>query len=263
MSEPYQEDNPPKQTGSFLTLPALFAVAWIIYEVTHEPSFAALAMCLKFGWEDFRTAWWLRRTDPDRGRARACAWLYLAAGLWQTAIIGVAMVFLTVALTEVVQVQQGGVRDILSLIQGATVAIVFGFILSTVATVIALICAARAKVRPWLNGAVHFARRRGEWPPLYGRRNRVMLLVGTAIAVAFCVLLPVVLMIAAAAADRGGRQKGALAFISLLGVLAFVVLLPATVLFVRRGFYADHPADCWGTEPLPVNDDETNRHEAA
>src|SRR4051812_3010858 len=109
MEEP-TEPNPerPSHRWSFVSWPLILAVAFIIFEVTNQPSFAALAMCLKFGWEDFRTAWWLKRPDPDRGRGRACAWLYLAGGLWQTAVIGVAMVLLTVVLVAVLQGNQQG-----------------------------------------------------------------------------------------------------------------------------------------------------------
>src|SRR5205823_1721793 len=52
-------------------------VGWALYELTTQPALGAVAVCLKFGWEDFRTARWLRRRDPNRRRGRACFWLYV------------------------------------------------------------------------------------------------------------------------------------------------------------------------------------------
>src|SRR5262245_49615175 len=69
----------------------LLALAWVLREMTHQPALAAVALCLKFGWEDFATARWLLRTDPFRRRARACSWLYFAWGLWKTALVAFLM----------------------------------------------------------------------------------------------------------------------------------------------------------------------------
>jgi hypothetical protein len=266
MSEPPELDHEARQQRwSFISWPLLLAVAFIIFEVTNEPSFAALAMCLKFGWEDFRTAWWLKRTDPERGRGRACAWLYLAAGLWQTAIIGVAMVFLTVVLVGALQGNLQGAQGLLSLILGALAAIVFGFVLSTLATFIALAYARKHGVRPWLNGAVHFARRRREWPPLYGHRNRVLMLVVSAVVVACCLLLPVTLWIIAEAVRPAVPARVLREVLALGSLVCVIFLLPAALLFVidmrRRGFFAKHPADCWGEEPLPMTEGDAEREE--
>lgn len=253
----HEETEAPPRQSSFLSVPVILVVGLIIYEVTHNPGMAAMAMCLKFGWEDFRTARWLNRTDPDRGRGRACSWLYIAAGLWQTAIIGVAMVFLTIALDQLIQVGQqgqGAVVDLLSLLHGALTAIVVGFVLSTMATFIALRHARRYRVQPWLNGAVHIARRRDEWPPLYGHRNRALRLLISAALVTCFFLLPVFLFLLAAVLNQLVRVQ------ALVGILATAVFFGCLILLAtlavlirdlhRSRFFAQHPADCWGDEPL-------------
>jgi len=249
------DEAPSSRQHSILTLPLLFAVGWIIYEVTHQPTIAAMAMCLKFGWEDFRTARWLYRTDPDPGRGRACCWLYLASGLWQTAVIGVAMVIITVVLEEIVQFnQQGGNVDIYKLLAGAGFSIMFGFMFSTLATYIFLISCWRNRVRPWLNGAVHIARRKGEWPPLYGHRNRALVPVISTVIITCFVLVPVFLLTLSfmfRAAPLGNILRG----LAALGSVCCVFLLfPASIVILQnlrsRRFFADHPADCWGEEPL-------------
>src|ERR1700733_2601344 len=69
----------------------LLAVAWVIVELTHQPALGAVAVCLKFGWEDFRTARWLYHTDTQLWRRRSTFWLYLAWGLWKTAVVAFLM----------------------------------------------------------------------------------------------------------------------------------------------------------------------------
>ncbi|MCE9533762.1 MAG: hypothetical protein K8T89_21930 [Planctomycetes bacterium] len=165
MNDQQNSDTPESQQprpGGFLTLPVILVIGWLIYEGTHEPAIAAMAMCLKFGLEDFRTARWLLRTDPDGGRGRSCAWLYIASGLWQTAVIGLAMVLLTVVLDELIQGRPQKPKDAVGLrklLNGATLTILFGFTFSTLATYVAMLYAWRHRVRPWLNGSVHYARK--------------------------------------------------------------------------------------------------------
>jgi hypothetical protein len=253
-SETETTEEPTRQFNAVLWLLLILAIGWLIYEVTHSPAWAAMAMCLKFGLEDFRTAWWLLKTDPDRGRARACCWLHVASGLWQVAITGVAMVVLTVALVYLMEIQQRNAAGILKLIGGAIVSIVMGFILSTLATYIALLNAWRYNVRFWLNGAIHIARRKNEWPPLYGHQNRVLVLVISTALMTFLVLAPLLLALAAAALQPAvGRQN--IEPLQILGVAFSVfVLLPVAGLLIRKlrrlRFFAAHPADCWGDEPL-------------
>src|SRR5947209_18895965 len=75
------EERPGRGWHGPFTWTGLLAVGWVLYELTAQPAVGAVAVCLKFGWEDFRTALWLRRRDPDRRRGRACFWLYAGNGL--------------------------------------------------------------------------------------------------------------------------------------------------------------------------------------
>src|SRR5262245_52620535 len=69
----------------------LLAFAWLVYEVTHSPAIASIFICLKFGWEDFQAARWLSKNDPVRPRGSSLFYLYLAWGLWKTAIVAFFM----------------------------------------------------------------------------------------------------------------------------------------------------------------------------
>src|SRR5437016_4928589 len=87
------EEDVPSRRRNFLSWPAVLAAGWLFYELTAQPNLGAAVVCAKFGWNDFRTAWWLRRVDPDRRRAWACFWFYLASALWKTAITATVTIF--------------------------------------------------------------------------------------------------------------------------------------------------------------------------
>src|SRR5690606_5475257 len=86
----------PCRRSLWLSLPFLLVVSWACYELTSQPSLAAMLLCLKFGWEDFRTGWWLRRTDPLRPRGAAGFWLYTSWGLWKAVLAALAMMVVVV-----------------------------------------------------------------------------------------------------------------------------------------------------------------------
>src|SRR5437868_5740148 len=86
LSETTFEEPPPTPWTNHISWGALFAVGWLIYELTARPSFGIVVACGKFGWEDFLAAHWLLRTDPYRGRGRACFWFHVANGLWKITV---------------------------------------------------------------------------------------------------------------------------------------------------------------------------------
>src|SRR6478672_8194353 len=87
--------------------PVLLAIAFLVYELTAQPGLGAAIACTKFGWDDFLTARWLRRRDPDRRRGKASFWLFVAAGLWKTAVTGVVVLF-AVAFIDAMIRRRGG-----------------------------------------------------------------------------------------------------------------------------------------------------------
>ena len=195
------------------------------------------------------------------GRGNACCWIYLASGLWQTAVTGVGMVILTVLLVNVFKVGNvglGALATLVELFMGTWLTIFFGFVFSTFATYIALAYAHRHHVRPWLNGAVHIARRHNQWPPLYGFSNRIMILVVTTLIVTFVVLIPALLVFAAIVLRPIVAKQFYPGVMLVLIVSCYLVLLPTAIVTVanlrRRRFFASHPADCWGGEPLPAKE---------
>jgi hypothetical protein len=235
-------------------------ICMLVYEVTAMPELGAAMACIKFGWDDFRSARWLRRTDPVRPRARACYWLYLAAGLWKAAATGVLIFFLVVFLTGAMQAQQpqgnpppdDGPPPMLF---GAFLVSFFGFGFSTLASYMAVWHACRSNTKLWLNSAVHRAREEHQWPPLYGQVNQAGKLFVTAMFVTTFVLVPmaVTLLIAGLEAALGPIGRGAGAAVGILTGL-FVIISPVAILSLRGRLYqlvlADSPEQCWGTQSL-------------
>jgi hypothetical protein len=226
----------------------LLALCFVVYELTHQPALGAVAVCLKFGWEDFRVARWLSRRDPYRTRGRCCSWLYFAWGLWKTAIVAFVM---SVAFAAVApnRIAQAGAADVLMAFLFTFLTTLVGLGLSTFATFLAVVLAWRHGLRLWLDRAVHDARRCDCWPPstlCEGRTNRIgqLLLTSVALPVLGGTVLGLVLIGGAIAAGS----------VAALLVSGLSLLAPVAICLVREALSeriaARRPSDCWGAGPV-------------
>jgi len=262
MSELSASEEPPHRRESMLTLPVLLVLGWLIVETTHMPGLAAMTMCLKFGWEDFRTAFWLRRNDPNRGRAKACFWLYLSSGLWRVAVTAILMMILIVLLIVFLQPPQPQQNfnappqrrdhDTEGLIKGALITAALAFLLSCLATFRAVWFGLSHRVQFWLSSGVHRARRHDEWPPLYGRSNWAAVLIITVLLLSFMVISPFAVMFVFGLLEGAGlKVKDPIK--ALTFVFMYIFVAPMFILLIRdalvRRLVAEHPVSCWGTEP--------------
>jgi hypothetical protein len=230
----------------------VLAVGWVLYELTTRPMVGVMAVCTKFGWEDFRAAIWLRRRDPWPYRGRACFWLYLASGLLKTSLAAFLMC-IGFGVVRQRAAQQGGAKQaFVDALTGAAVANALGLVLAAVALGYALFLARRGHLRLWLGGAAHRARRRDRWPPGQWERSSfnglkavvVVVLVVVYVPVAF-LAVPLALVVAGAAF---GWPNGAL----LAPPLALGVIVGSIVGVVKcrnrvqKRFEASDPTQCWG-----------------
>jgi hypothetical protein len=244
-----------------LTWPVLLAVGWAVYEMTTQSALGVAVVCLKFGWGDFRTAAWLRRTDPSPGRGRACFWLYLGSGLWRAAAVASVMVF---AIPLLALGLGAGLQSLERQFVGAILTVVVGFVLSSLATGVAVVVALRWGVRLWLHPAVHAARTEDRWPPQAagaGQVNRTGRAVVTMlVVVVFPVLILIPVMVAAALIRPGPPGNGANgpALVFTLCMMAGLVGGSAAVLAVKdllvRKVVAASPEECWGESQLNGDD---------
>lgn len=146
---------------------ALLGLGFLIYELTARPSFGISVACLKFGWNDVRTARWLWRRDPRRGRGWACFFFYLAFGLWK---VTAAAVIFTGCLTALVTVLGRNPPEEFWHLAGTAAG---GVVLLAVIPMIGVAFARRHGVRVWMDGSVSESRKENRWPPVATGFNAV------------------------------------------------------------------------------------------
>lgn len=166
-----------------LSWPMLLLAGWLLYEFTAQPGLAALVFCAKFALADVRTAYWLRRVDPNRLRAEACFWAYLAYGLWKIAVMAlVTMVLCGLVVGLVLAPLQGQPNnDFLMMLGGVLVAAVIGLGLTLPTLYIALRSARSNGLRIWFGEAATRARKGRFWPPHHHGFNA-----GEAVVISCC-----------------------------------------------------------------------------
>lgn len=220
----------------------IIVLACLVYEATHSPALASVLVSLKFGGEEFLTARWLRRKDPDPRRGRSLYWLYASWGVWKSAAVALLMAtaFAAVAATQ----PNAGVLELTLSAWLSTVLIaVAGFVASVGLATAAGLLARRGQYRLWLDSGVNAARRRGCWPPTPfcdGRRNHLNLLMATAHVFALCA--PAFLFYSLLMYLSKGAAVGTLCLIlSVVFLIGVVVCLKAISVEVR----AYYPSQCW------------------
>jgi hypothetical protein len=243
-----------EQRHSALTWPLVLAAGWLIYEATAQPNLGAVFVCAKFGWNDFRTALWLCRHDPDSSRGWACFWFYLSSALWKIAITAI-LVILVVAFLSAGQnkVQPRPAPAVPPRIPGWLPGVVLtaclGFGLSTLTTALSLALAARYGIRFWLSSQIHRFRRRNIWPPynLYrfpqNQANRVFV---TALIVVVFLLLTLLFIGVFSMGLAGDPAVAIFVLVTAVSAGAVVVLI-ARDLF-EEYFVARVPWECWPGE---------------
>jgi hypothetical protein len=233
-----------------LSWPMLFLAGWLLYEFTAQPGLAALVACAKFGWADLRTALWLRRVDPDRGRGRTCFWAYLTYGLWKVAVMAtltmIALGLFSALFDRAARPPQPN-NGISPVFGGALAAAAIGFGLSFPTTYIALWSALRNGVRLWLGHAPVRARKERFWPPHHGGLNAAPFVGFTGLILTLWLIVFTAGVLAAVI-----QPAGVEVLVFLLGTLAAIIL--AIVLFFRISLrtIARSPQECW----IAVEDEE-------
>jgi hypothetical protein len=221
-----RSDPPADRWTERISWGATLPLAWLIYELTARPSFALVVACAKFGWNDFLTAHWLLRTDPDQGRGRTCFWFYVASGLWK---ITVAAFVITGSILILMVALDGkpprGLFD-----AGLTAAI--GITLLAVIPLVGVMHARVFKVKVWVDSSIHACRRNDIWPPHATGLNSTMGLLFPAL------LVPII--VTALITFRLG----------IWSLLACLFCEGISIWMLFRGVAAERPADCWGASRI-------------
>ena len=272
------EIEPSDSGGLFAHLPwwLILTVAFVVTELTAHPAIGVGVLCLKFGWNDFRTALWLRRHDPDRRRGAVCSWFYLSSGLWRVFLWSFALILIAIpvlAATEPPQVRAARRLNagppLAPEIMTCLVMCLASYAAATMLTLLAVFLAWRSRIKVWISGTISESRRLNKWPPrpIPGRLAPSNLLkawlIGTGaglflflfVAGIALVLVGVKLLLPM---QIGNNQKSAVLVAVVVGV--GVILLTTMIILLIRGdifsrIGATRPAECWpADEPIPESD---------
>lgn len=269
------EVDPIDSGGMFAHLPwwLIFAVAFVVTELTAHPALGVGVLCLKFGWDDFRTALWLRRRDPNRRRGAVCSWFYLSSGLWRVflwsfALMLMAIIFLVATEPPLVRGPNRDPAPPPEMITCLCMCLA-SFAVATMFTVLAVGFAWRCRIKVWISGTISRSRRLNEWPPrpIQGLLNQSNLLKGWLIGTGaglfvFLFVAGIALILAGVKVmlprQLGNNQKTAVLVAVIIGV--GIPLLTAIFILVVRGHVlrrieATSPAECWPAgELIPDSD---------
>ena len=238
-------EEPAPGLAERLLMPALFALAWLLFELTAIATLSVLVACLRFGWEDYRTAMWLRRVDPERARAKTGFWFYMASGVWKTALMPVlAVMILSVGwglfAPRAVRMDEAAAEQVVSaLIVGAAASGVLVLVVT-----IGVLHALLGNVRIWVHPELHRSRRIGVWPPewirpVWQHDNRARAILATAL-IAVTIGAPVFLFRIVVRLDALGEV-----FTVLLLVFGTPITAAFTYAALRSRIFAHRPWQCW------------------
>ena len=272
------EIEPSGDSGVLAHLPwwLILTVAFVVTELTAHPAIGVGVLCLKFGWDDFRTALWLRRRDPNRRRGAVCSWFYLSSGLWRVflwsfALMLVAIMFLVA--TEPPQAR-GPNRDPVTPPEVMTCLCMClaSFAVATMFTVLSVGFAWRRRIKVWISGTISRSRRLNEWPPrpvpgLFAPSNLLKgWLIGAGAGLfVFLFVAGIVLILVGVKAmlprQIGNNQMTVVLVAVIIGV--GIPLLTAIFILVIRGHIlrrieAISPADCWPADELIPDSDPSD-----
>jgi hypothetical protein len=160
----------------------MVGLAFLVFELTADPSWAVVLGCLKFGTPDLKVARWLRRADPDHLRGHCCSWFYVTLAVLR---VGFTAFFLMGVLFAVAGAgnPQGQIgRQAIS----ALIVLLACFTGAAIASWVAVASALLGGVRVWMDATVKSAVRSGCWPPMVPQRfGRAVLGPGLIVAYAF------------------------------------------------------------------------------
>lgn len=223
----------------------LLAVAIVVAELTAHWSVGVTVFCLKFGLNDWRTAAWLCRVDPQPRRSHTIWWFLVGSGFLKIFLMS-SIAFPVLAGWWAAMTRQRVLHEV----QVAMTIGIGGMFFSFVVNHIGLYLASRRRVRVWLNGHLHRFREANVWPVLLSRPNRLRdLLNGSALPAILAFTIGIIFLIV-----FGVRNMIRPAMTSAAVVVISSLILLGHAISVRR-IVARTSEECWGDLPELEADD--------
>lgn len=240
--DPEDDDLGRERRWAALAWGLMIAVGFLVWDLTDRTGLAASVACLKFGWEETSTGFYLLRKDPNRSRGWICCTFHIARGCARFGWIGFVVSLAAEEGPHFVRQWQGlppaprVANDVfLNVLLLSMCGITSSVFLSGVATWLAL----SGKQRVWIDPTTRMSRTQRLWPPQPCGRNRVWLhvVVGT---VAMTHLF------------------GLLAMAMAVGGWLSLVTVPCSLALgwrVARRIAARSPIECWPELAVEAPDD--------
>lgn len=210
-----------------------------------------VVLSLKFGWNDWASAFWLLRSDPVKRRGRSCFWFQLALGFWK--VCAWTFVLLLIGSIVMVWIEMAPGQNAQPLPKHLIVAAMTWTISLVVATMVTLAAIASAwinRVRVWADSSIGRSRQRETWPPMVSGRNSVhqMIIGGLVVPTTIVGLGGLVTVINLLAGPNNAANGWEPIVIGVACVMA--IALPAFVALagtkrLRRRVEAAAPGQCW------------------
>ena len=130
-------------------------IAFLIFELTASPALSVLVGSLKFGWKDFKQAFWVKRLHPERIRGMVLARWLIAAGFWKSSGAAWALV-LSLGIYHELRGPAGLIElgpHGKSILESLGLLLCFGFLATGFMSIIAVFSGLRHSVRVWLGGS--------------------------------------------------------------------------------------------------------------
>lgn len=238
--------------------PTVSLAALLAFELTASPALSTVLLCGHFGLDDWRTGLWLWRTDPHRGRGRACGWFSFARAVTRTLFAAFLLLILLVMITTRLEKNRPQVPGNLPAgFWGIAILMIAGLPLATLLCLIACLSARRHSVKVWLDPGLHAARRASQWPATFqGVQNLADMPYLLMMAVVVTTVLTAMIIATVGLVPPPGVRPAV--NIALMGTILGTSLALLWLLLGWTGqTRARLPHECWGpdcrmTEAQPV-----------
>ena len=250
----------------------ILSVAGLVAELTNRPSMGVVVLCLKFGWSDFLTAFWLRRNDTDLAHGTTCFWFYVAAGMWRICLWSFLFFIVTLAafgwfLEQRKQAQpamKGQAHEFETELEACAGMWFTSAFIATSLTIFSTVRACRQNKKVWLSSSLSQSRTQAEWPPNppQSRSNQLrqcLSLAGIALAVSVAVSGIVISIIGIGfVRAANGPFVNALAVCAFLLEMSCMLIAPFWILHVvditNSRIGARTPQECWPEIAVSTDD---------
>jgi hypothetical protein len=224
----------------------LLAVAIVVAELTAHPAIGVAVFCLKFGLNDWRTAAWLVRVDPQPRRSHTIWWFLVGSGFLKIFLMS-SIAFPVLAGWWAAMTKQRVIQEVRVAMTIGLGGMLFSFLVNH----IGLFLASRRRVRVWLNGQLHRFREANAWPVYLGRPNRLReILNGSALPAILAFTVGIIFVIVFAM-----KREFRPATSSALVVIVSSLILLGHAISVKR-IVARTSEECWGDLPELESEDQ-------